>query len=183
VRWRATWGRSPNAETGWPALSRAPYGPPEKCHGHLELTHPGRLSASYGKGRAALLPWTVGRAYREVGLSAHRDLFVDEALRTGAPQVETGLPEQVEIVLGHSAAGQVVHLLNRSGDADQRFVRPLRIAEARLRIPGGSGAREVKALCAGRTLPADADGWVTVPAIERFEVLVVREFRGPGVRD
>ncbi|GAB3413803.1 family 10 glycosylhydrolase [Flindersiella endophytica] len=163
----------PEAEIGWPALSRAPYGPPEKCHGHLELTHPGRLSAPYGRGRAAMLPWTVGRAYREVGLSAHRDLFVEEALRVGAPQVETELPEQVEIVLGRSAAGQVVHLLNRSGDADQRFVRPLRIAETRLRIPG-HGAGEVEALCAGRTLPADPGGWVTVPAIERFEVLLVR---------
>jgi hypothetical protein len=161
-----------DADTGWPALSRAPYGPPEKCHGHLELAHPGRLSAPYGKGRASMLPWTVGRAYREVGLSAHRDLFVEEALRVGAPQVETELPEQVEIVLGRSAAGQVVHLLNRSGDADQRFVQPLPIRPSRLRIPGG-GAGQVEALCAGRTLPAE-DGWVTVPEIERFEVLVVR---------
>jgi hypothetical protein len=161
-----------DADTGWPALSRAPYGPPEKCHGHLELTHPGRLSAPYGNGRAAMLPWTVGRAYREVGLSAHRDLFVEEALRVGAPQVETELPEQVEIVLGRSAAGQVVHLLNRSGDADQRFVQPLPIRPSRLRIPG-AGTGQVEALCAGRTLSAE-DGWVTVPEIERFEVLVVR---------
>lgn len=164
----------PEAETGWLALSRAPYGPPEKCHGHLELTHPGRLSAQYGRGRAAMLPWTVGRAYREVGLSAHRDLFVEEALRVGAPQVETDLPEQVEIVLGRSAAGLVIHLLNRSGDADQRFVQPLPIRPGRLRIPGGEAARGAEALCAARTLPVE-DGWVTVPEIERFEVVVARE--------
>lgn len=33
------------AEVGLLAMSRAPYGPPEKCHGHLELDHPGRLRA------------------------------------------------------------------------------------------------------------------------------------------
>lgn len=157
------------AEVGLLAMSRAPYGPPEKCHGHLELDHPGRLSAPYGRGRATLLPWTVGRAYRDVGLTGHRDTFVDEVVRAGGRQVETELPEQVEIVVGRSAVGTVMHLLNRSGDADQRFAKPLPIGEGWLTLP--DGVTTVEALCAGQRLRVE-DGRVLVPTIGLFEVLV-----------
>jgi hypothetical protein len=165
------------AETGLRALSRAPYGPPEKCHGHHELDHPGRLSAPHGKGTGAALPWTVGRGYREVGLSAYRDLFVAEALRAGGPglSLETGLPEQVEIVPGRSAAGMVIHLLNRSGDAAQRFTEPLPIAESWLALPW-PGDWSVRALRAGRDLETTVEDGVTrvrLPVIGLFEVLVV----------
>jgi hypothetical protein len=162
---------SPGAEVGLLAMSRAPYGPPEKCHGHLELDHPGRLSAPYGNGQATLMPWTVGRSYREVGLTAHRDVFVDEVVRAGGPQVDTELPEQVEVVLGRSVSGTVIHLLNRSGDADQRFGRPLPIAEGWLTLP--DGVTTVEALCAGRQLRVEG-GRVLVPTIALFEVLVAR---------
>jgi hypothetical protein len=143
------------------AFSRAPYGPPEKCYGHEQLEHPGLVK----QGNAVLFPWTIGRAYREVGLSVHRDLFVDQV--GGA--METDLPEQVEIVVGRSAAGFVVHLLNRSGDSDQRFAPPVPVGPGRLRVP--DGVREVEALNAGEHLPVE-DGWVQVPEIELFEALV-----------
>ncbi|MGW1344361.1 alpha-amylase family protein [Kribbella sp. NPDC002412] len=153
------------AEAGLRALSRAPYGPPEKCHGHVQLEHPGVVR----QGNVVLLPWTVGRSYREVGLSVHRDLFVDEVVRAGGPRVQTDLPEQVEIVLGRSAAGFVVHLLNRSGDTDQRFAPPVRIGPAELRLP--DGVRDVRALRSAERLPV-TDGRVRLPEIGLFEVLV-----------
>jgi hypothetical protein len=153
------------ADVGLLALSRAPYGPPEKCHGHVPLEHPGLVKQD----KVALFPWTVGRAYREVGLSVHRDLFVDEVIAAGGPSMETELPEQVEIVLGRSAAGTVLHLLNRSGDADQRFAPPVPVGPARLRLP--TGVREVEALRSGEHLPV-TDGWVQVPEIGLFEVLI-----------
>jgi hypothetical protein len=163
---------APQAEIGQRALSRAPYGPPEKCYGHLELEHAGRLRASYGEGRAVMLPWTVGRAYREVGLSAHRELVIDEVLWAGGQQVVTGLPEQVEIVVGRSAAGRVIHLLNRSGDTDQRFAAPLPIGPSWLRVPNlDDGIDEVEVLRAGGRLPV-VDGRVELPAIGLFDVLV-----------
>ncbi|MFG1819479.1 alpha-amylase family protein [Kribbella sp. NPDC049174] len=204
-----------DAEVGLLSLSRAPYGPPEKCHGHVQLEHPGVIRSGghedpgvirgggredehgrgredghgrgredgrghqrghergreqqNGPGRVVLLPWTVGRSYREVGLSVHREIFVDEVIKAGGPQVETDLPEQVEIVLGRSAAGTVVHLLNRSGDTDQRFAPPVRIGPAELRLP--DGVREVQALRSGERLPV-TDGRVRVPEIGLFEVLV-----------
>jgi hypothetical protein len=98
-------------------------------------------------------------------------LFVDEVVRAGGPQVDTELPEQVEIVVGRSAAGSVIHLLNRSGDADQRFAKPLTIGAGSLAMP--AGVREVDALRAGRTLRVE-NGQVVVPPIGLFEVLVGR---------
>lgn len=154
------------AETAYQVLSRAPYGPPEKTHGHVELDRYGRIGAAYERGRAVLLPWTVGRGYREVGLAAYRDLFLDEVTAAGAPRLVTDLPEQVELVLGRSAAGTVVHLLNRSGDQPQRFAEPVEIGECWLAIDG-----TFRALHADRVLASEG-GRVQLPRIGRFEVIV-----------
>lgn len=172
-----------NTELDLLVLSRAPYGPPEKCHGHLPLEQPGLVVGRAGDGQVAALPWTVGRGYREVGLSAHRDIVVDALLRV-APGVDVrsgvgggaALPEQVEVVLGRSAAGRVIHLLNRTGDADQRFRAPVPIAPATLALDASAG--RVRALRSGAELPVrtDADGpYVELPEIGLFEVLVIEE--------
>jgi hypothetical protein len=73
--------------------------------------------------------------------------------------------------MGHSAAGTVIHLLNRSGDADQRFAQPLPIGEGWLTLP--DGVTTVEALRAGRRLRVEG-GRVLVPTIALFEVLVAR---------
>jgi hypothetical protein len=141
------------------------------------------VTGKVGKGAVAVLPWTVGRGYRTVGLSAHRDLFVDTLLQLDVSVVARSgvgggkaLPEQVEIVRGRSDAGRVIHLLNRSGDADQRFRAPLPIAPAMFVIDGS--ASRVRALRAGRNLPIERDGdraYVLLPEIGLFEVLVIEE--------
>ncbi|MEW1838413.1 alpha-amylase family protein [Nonomuraea angiospora] len=158
-----------HAQTGLYALSRARYGPPEKCHGHHETGHPGWLSTSYGRGRGVLMPWTVGRGYRESGLSAHRDLFADRA----GPGLRTSLPEQVEIVPARSGEVKVIHLLNRSGDADQRFRRPVPIVPSWLELPRPGGWRAY-ALRAGRELEID-DGRVRLPEIDLYEVIALAD--------
>jgi hypothetical protein len=173
----------PDASADVWAVSRAPYGPPEKCHGHLPLDQPGVVIGKAGQGSVAVLPWMVGRGYRTLGLSAHRDLFVDTLLQLD-PNVASrsgvgggkALPEQMEIVRGRSDSGRVIHLLNRSGDADQRFRAPLPIAPATFAID--AGASRVRALRAGRELPIEHDGdqpYVLLPEIGLFEVLVIEE--------
>jgi hypothetical protein len=162
------------ARTAMRVLSRAPYGPPEKCHGHVELTQPGLLAA----GRMTVLPWTVGRAYREVGLSAHRDLFVDAVL-AAVPvpvAVDTDLPDQVEVVVGRSRAGLVVHLVNLTGAGPQRFGPPVTVHGARLWIPWADPAARVRALAASIDLAVtERDGrpGVDLPPLGLFEVLVI----------
>lgn len=178
----------PDTELSLLALSRAPYGPPEKCHGHLPLDQPGLVVGRSGEGRIAVMPWTVGRGYRETGLSAHRDAFVDVLLGV-APGVATrsgfgggaALPEQIEIVRGRSSVGQVIHILNRTGDADQRFRAPVPIAPATLAIDLVDS--EVQALRAGTPLPVERDGdtaYVTLPEIALFEVLVISYITNDG---
>ena len=119
----------------------------------------------------------------EVGLSAHRDLFVDALLRV-APSVQVvsgigggpALPEQVEVVLGRSAAGRVIHLLNRGGDADQRFRAPIPIPPATVAV--GDAADRVRALRAGIDLAVetvDGQPFVRLPEIGLFEVLAIEE--------
>lgn len=162
------------AHTAMRVLSRAPYGPPEKCHGHAELAQPGLLRA----GGVTALPWTVGRAYREVGLSAHRDLFVDAVLDAAKVPVavDTDLPEQVEVVLGRSRAGVVVHLVNLTGAGPQRFGPPVPVFGARLWIPWVDPAARVRALRASIDLAVtERDGrpGVDLPPLGLFEVLVV----------
>jgi hypothetical protein len=162
------------ARSAMKVLSRAPYGPPEKCHGHVELAHPGLLSGNGG----TVLPWTVGRAYREVGLSAHRDLFVDAVL-DAAPvpvAVETDLPEQVEVVLGRSRAGLVVHVVNLTGAGPQRFGSPVTVHGARLWVPWAGPVARVRALRASIDLAVtERDGrpGIDLPPLGLFEVLVI----------
>ncbi len=172
---------APGATTGLLALSRAPYGPPEKCHGHLELDdQPGLIIGEH----VAVLPWTVGRGYRETGLTAHRDAFVD-ALLAVAPGVSVrsgagagaALSEQVEIVTGRSAVGRVIHLLNRSGDAVQRFRAPVPIAAGaaiRLELPSGASVRAAVAKTTQTVERDGEDAVVVLPGIDRFEVLVIK---------
>jgi hypothetical protein len=174
----------PEAEVGLPAISRAPYGPPEKCHGHLPLSQAGLVAGEWrGAGRIVVMPWTVGRGYREVGLSAHRDLFVDALVRLAGvftfDDSASGiapLPASLEVVSSYSNAGQILHLINRSGDADQRFRQPVTIRGVSLVLD--SGVTGVSALRAGVDLPLSSHKGMTVvqlPDIDLFEVLVLAE--------
>jgi Hypothetical glycosyl hydrolase 6/Beta-galactosidase trimerisation domain len=167
------------AETGMTMLSRAPYGPPEKCYGHYRLDQPGWISHRFGAGACTVMPWTVGRGYRSIGLSAYRDLFIEQALRLLDKDldVETDLPEQVEVIVGQTEAGYLVHLRNVSGAGVQKFGPPLPIEPARLtvRAPGQRPAR-ARALVAGQDLPVEHTSErqvsVQLPSIGLFEAVV-----------
>lgn len=160
-------------------LSRAPYGPPEKCYGHIPLDFPARLEFEHGKGRTITLPWTPGRAYREVGLGAIGDVIGDAAFELlGAnTDVETDLPSQVEIILGRSDQGLVVHLRNLTGHRGQSFGDPVTIAAGhRLTLRRGveGPVRALVAdLCPAVEQSEDVNGQITVtlPEIGLFEVL------------
>lgn len=163
----------------WPALSRSTYGPPEKCYGHVDTGHPGYAWARSGAGGIGVLPWTIGRVYREVGLSAVRDAFLDRVLECAGRvvRIETSLSEQVQVVVGRSAVGDVVHLLNRTGDKAQRFVRPLDLPAAELSLPWSGGAVTARALVSGVELATRAvDGLLTVslPPLGRFETVLIQ---------
>lgn len=167
----------PEAETAYPSTGRAPYGPPEKCYGHVDPGHPGCLRRTVGSGRMTVLPWTVGHVYRQVGLSVARDIIADAVITLGATPIESSLPEQVQVISGRSDAGRVLHLLNRSGDVVQGFRAPLPIAGSSLILAEHFGEPpKVRALRAGvdcATRITDSGIQVELPTIERFEVLLI----------
>lgn len=160
-----------------PSTGRAPYGPPEKCYGHTDPGHPGYLQRDVGAGRVAMMPWTVGHVYRQVGLSAARDCFVDRVIGLGVDSVHGSLPEQLQVISGRSNAGRVLHLLNRSGDAVQGFRAPLPVKDSRIRISSaGDRPLRARALVSDVDLDVAAGGdglEIELPTIDRFEVLVI----------
>jgi hypothetical protein len=85
-------------------------------------------------------------------------------------EVETDLPAQVEVTVGRSAAGLVVHLLNHTGLRRQSYGDPVTIAAGhRLTVRNRGAAR---AVVADRELSTE-DGAIVLPELGLFEVLVL----------
>ncbi|MGC0274471.1 beta-galactosidase trimerization domain-containing protein [Pseudactinotalea sp. Z1739] len=155
-------------------LSRAPYGPPEKCYGHLPLDTPASAVVEHGEGRGAAIFWTPGRAHRHLGLTAIAEEMVAQArvLLGDDRDVDTDLPAQVEVIMGSSRAGLVLHLNNVSGRRHQGFSDPLTIPVGRRLWIHRPGVQSIRALVADVEITRDDDGAFTLPEIGAFEVLV-----------
>jgi hypothetical protein len=99
-------------------------------------------------------------------------------LDTSVPslRLRTDLPPQLQVVTGRTATRTVVHLLNRSGDAAQRFVAPVEIAPGTLQLPAWGEPRTVRGRVCGEELDWKLEGeavLVRTPPVRRFEVLDV----------
>jgi Hypothetical glycosyl hydrolase 6 len=159
-------------------LARAPFGPPEKAYGHAVVDHPGYVLWSYGKGRSAIIPWTIGRGYRDLGLSVERDLIlsiVDDLLE-GAETVSADVPEQVEITVNKNGHRTIVHLVNMSGARPNGFGKPVPIRDGVLRVRGVGSGVSAQALVSDTPCAVSEIGdaiVVALPEIGRFEVIVI----------
>jgi hypothetical protein len=176
-----TWrnGAQPRREM----LARAPFGPPEKAYGHQAVDHPGYVLWQHGEGRSATVPWTIGRGYRDLGLTVERDLILEivDALLDGEEPVSADLPEQVEVTVHRNGADTIVHLVNMSGARPNGFGKPIPVRNGTLRIQGLHGGTTARALVsdAACAVAAVDDGIViTLPDIDRFEVVVIGETEG-----
>lgn len=180
---RVTW--RVDAATRYPLVEHASYGPPEKAYGHVPGTEPVCGERRHGAGTVVQLPWVVGTAYQDTRLTRLRDVAVDlvvERLRDrpgGRLPVVVEAPEQVEVVVGRSAAGLVVHLLNHSGQRGNGYGPAVPVHDVVLRVTGLAG-RPARAL-AGQATTADdgADLLVRVATVAGFEVVVIAD-GGPG---
>jgi len=155
---------------------QAPFGPPEKAYGHRASDVPGYVTSA--DSRIAILPWTVGRAYYELGLTSIRDHFVE--MLTGLDGFEKSLrcvlSDQIEMTVQRRGADAVIHLVNLSGRKRKSFgpVTPVRGGSLVIIRPRGA--------VVARALVADApcevhteagDAVISLPEIGRFEVVVV----------
>ncbi len=158
-------------------LARAPFGPPEKAYGHEQVDHPGYVMWRHGQGRSTTIPWTIGRGYRDLGLTVERDLIlsiVGDLLGDDEP-VSADLPEQVEVTVHKNGARTIVHLVNMSGAHPTGFGKPLPVRSGTLRVrgPNASTARALVSdtVCA---VTADTGGIsVALPELGLFEVIVI----------
>lgn len=166
----------PGAERTGCVLPRAPFGPPEKCYGHVRSDDPAWASGTHGAGSVTMIPWSVGRTYREFGTTEVRDLFLRAVEPLTAPPVSATLPEQFEVVVGTDDEGYVIHLLNFTGARHRSFGPHVPVHGGQLRLRGGTDADSASALVSGRRPEIRRDGddmIVDLPPLELFEVLRV----------
>ncbi|HTN60703.1 MAG TPA: alpha-amylase family protein [Devosia sp.] len=158
-------------------LPQAAFGPPEKSYGHAGDGTPGYyLDAS---GKVALVPWTVGRSYHELGLNPSREFIVElvRELLGKDEKLTAELPEQVELTLQRRGSDLVIHLINLSGARRKNYGPPLRIAGGRLRLAGAAPSATVTALVAGASCHTVRDGHdliIDLPDLGRFELVLIQ---------
>jgi hypothetical protein len=165
----------PGVTTFGVVLPQAPYGPPEKCYGHIVSADPAVVTATHGRGGATVVPWTVGRTYREFGTTEVRAVLARTVERLSPSAVTTDLPEQVEVVLGRDDEGFVLHLVNLSGARHRSFGPHVPVQGGTVRLRARAETTGAEALVAEQLLEprTDADGGiiVAVPRLELFEVI------------
>jgi hypothetical protein len=153
-------------------LARAPFAPPEKAYGNVQVDHPGAAIGTHGEGKAVVIPWTVGRGYRELGLRAIRDFFLlvlSEEM--GAKKdIEVNIAEQVEATVNKNGSKTVIHLLNMSGARTTNFGDHLPIPAGSIKVAGKNVTAH--ALLADRPLEV-VNGEIKLPALDLFEVVVI----------
>jgi hypothetical protein len=168
----------PRAEHRRAMLARAPFGPPEKAYGNLQVSHPGYVLWQHGRGRSVQIPWTIGRTYRDLGLTVLRDLIheVVVQLLAGAETVSADLPEQVELTVHQTGKHTVIHLVNMSGARRTNFGPPIGVRNGVLRLSTTNAAATAHALVSDTACEVTRDGdelSITLPEIGLFEVIVV----------
>ncbi|OLT21217.1 hypothetical protein BJF79_15630 [Actinomadura sp. CNU-125] len=76
----------PGCDKAGSVLAQAPWGPPELSHGHVPGGDPAVASIHYGSGVSAMIPWTIGRTYREFAKTEIRE----HLLRVVEPLADAG---------------------------------------------------------------------------------------------
>jgi hypothetical protein len=155
-------------------LPPAGYGPPEKAYGHVADGTPGYyLDAT---GQVALVPWTVGRSYHELGLKTLRDIVVDliREFLGDDEQVSAQLSDQVEMTVQRRGDDLLVHLINLSGAHRKNYGPWLPITGGELRVRNAGPDASARALVAGLDCASAIDGEdlvISLPELGRFEVV------------
>ncbi len=178
---------SADAQTRGTHLGHAPFGPPEKAYGNQPDGQPGYVvSAPAGArgGRVALVPWTIGRSFHELGLTSIRDTFLELVGELAGDDlgVTAQLPEQAEITVLRRPGLVVVHVLNLSGARRKSFGPEIDINGGHLRVPMQAGAVVGRSLVAGCELPVEwEDGGVvvTLPKIGLYDVITIAAEENP----
>ncbi|OAL53055.1 hypothetical protein IQ07DRAFT_669782 [Pyrenochaeta sp. DS3sAY3a] len=164
----------PESDGKWCVLARAPFAPPEKAYGNLQVEQRGYSVGSYHKGSGIVIPFTIGRGYREIGLSAFRDLFTKILAEEGQAQepISIDIAEQVEVTLHKNEGKTVLHFINMSGARKQNFGAHIPIVGGKVKV--SASVKSAHALVSDQYLKIE-DGKINLPILDLFEVVVLED--------
>ena len=156
-------------------LGQSGFAPPEKAYGHMPTDDPGSVSAPYGKGLGQMIPFTIGRAYYDIGLPTLKDFFLDsmEDFAMSKEPIRVTAPEQVEVTLHRNGDDLVVHLNNMSGARRSNFGPHIPINDCYVMVKGTGKDITARAIRGEAELEI-RDGRMQLPPLDLFEVVVIR---------
>ncbi|KEY75118.1 hypothetical protein S7711_01572 [Stachybotrys chartarum IBT 7711] len=154
-------------------LDYAPFAPPEYIYGNTQIDERGVGIGPYGNGTGVLVPFPVGRGYREQGLTVFRDFVQLILSEVGASeQLQLEISPQVEVTLQSNGERVVVHLMNMSGIRYQNFGQHVPIPAGSIRITGGGDGVIARSLRSNSTLEIE-EGEILLPGLDLFDVIVI----------
>lgn len=154
-------------------LARAAFSPPEKAYGNVQVDQYGCSIGSFGSGKGVVIPFTVGRGYRELGLAVFRDFYSMILTEEGGAKekVSCSIAEQVEMTINSNGSKMVVHLINMSGARKQNFGSHIPISGGKVTVSGSSGIT-ARALLSDQELEVK-DGEISLPVLDLWEVIII----------
>ncbi|WP_191089821.1 alpha-amylase family protein [Nesterenkonia ebinurensis] len=164
-----------HAATEFRALSRAPYGPPEKCYGHQPTNHPAITQQPTGEGHLTHIALRPGHIYHDTGITRARNLITDHIHTVTTPQLTTDLPPQTHLTLAKNTAGEtLIHIINTTGYAPQKFHPPLLIPPSQIHLHTSTIPTHIHALTNNTALNWTTDNnsiTIHTPQIKTFEAI------------
>lgn len=131
----------------------------------------------HGKGQVLYLPWSIGQLYRNFGIYECPRVLKDLMLHMGLTEdIRTDMPYSVETILGKSAAGETVSLINGTGFSGKSRLEliPLHC----LRFSVRTNARKAISRVMGRELDVKREGeflTVSLPKLDNYDIIVLEE--------
>lgn len=179
-----------STETMLSLLPPQRFGPPELCFPDFESTLPGVMSASYGTGRATLLPWNPDWQYYRDSLPNHRRLVADlltRHIRPAPARIEGRGAVELTVHVQETTGRTLVHVVNYGGQRNNLYEDAPDLHGLVLGVQGvsPSGAALVAGVSvSARSEEADAEGylWFDLPPVSTFEAIVF-EALGSGAAD
>jgi hypothetical protein len=156
-------------------LGYAPFAPPEYIYGNVQVDERGVGIGSSDNGTGVLVPFPVGRGYREIGLSIFRDFFeltLDEVNAKDSEILQIDVASQVEATLMTDGKRVVVHLINMSGIRGENFGQYLPIPAGSIKVSGGLEGVTARSLRGNMTLELE-DDTIKLPGLDLFDVVVI----------
>ncbi|HET8527088.1 MAG TPA: alpha-amylase family protein [Actinomycetota bacterium] len=167
----------PDAESRMRLVPPGPFGPPERVYVETVTDDPGLVVSAFGRGRFVYMPWLPGTLVLRHG-HENTVAFAADALEHHAGLEPLGgtLPPMVEATLMETSDGtaSLLHLINHSGRAGNRYVEPVPIRDLEVVMPFDAEPAAVTGLVSGRAF----EWWagqgrlsIRVPELGLFEAV------------